>query len=307
MSASSKLMTMRDAMSQHVPSGSMVLLGAQLEQMIPFAAGHELIRQGRRDLTIVGPISDILFDQMIGAGCVSKVMAAWVGNVSAGVGYCLRRAMEQNIPRRIDMTDYSNFTMALALHSGALGIPFLPTYSTLGSDLLRKNGNLREFVSPVNEDKLVAVRALRPDIAILHVQRADESGNAHLWGSLGVAIDGARAARKVILVTEEIVPAEVIASDPNRTLVPGFLVAAVVHEPGGAHPSPVQGYYGRDHEFFSEYHAGSRKLEDFEHWLEKWVVRVADRRAYLDQLGIPRFNGLGVREHAHSAPADFGY
>jgi glutaconate CoA-transferase subunit A len=183
----------------------------------------------------------------------------------------------------------------------------LPTYSTLGSDVLKKNGNLREFVSPVNEDKLVAVRALRPDVAILQVQRADEYGNAHLWGSLGVAVDGARAARKVILVTEEIVAAEVIASDPNRTLVPGFLVAAVVHEPGGAHPSPVQGYYGRDHEFFSEYHAGSRKLEDFEHWLEKWVVRVADRRAYLDQLGIPRFNGLGVREHAYSAPADFGY
>jgi glutaconate CoA-transferase subunit A len=307
MTASSKLMTMRDAMSQHVPSGSMVLLGAQLEQMIPFAAGHELIRQGRRDLTIVGPISDILFDQMIGAGCVSKVMAAWVGNVSAGVGYCLRRAMEQNIPRRIDMTDYSNFTMALALHSGALGIPFLPTHSTLGSDVLKKNGNLREFVSPVNEDKLVAVRALRPDVAILQVQRSDEFGNAHLWGSLGVAVDGARAARKVILVAEEIVSPELIASDPNRTLVPGFLVAAVVHDPGGAHPSPVQGYYGRDHEFFTEYHALSRKLEDFEHWLEKWVVRVADRRAYLDQLGNPRFNGLGVREHAYSAPADFGY
>jgi glutaconate CoA-transferase subunit A len=255
----------------------------------------------------VGPISDILFDQMIGAGCVSKVMAAWVGNVSAGVGYCLRRAMEQNLPRRIDMIDYSNFTMALALHSGALGIPFLPTYSTLGSDVLKKNGNLREFVSPVNEDKLVAVRALRPDVAILQVQRSDEFGNAHLWGSLGVAVDGARAARKVILVAEEIVSPELIASDPNRTLVPGFLVAAVVHDPGGAHPSPVQGYYGRDHEFFTEYHALSRKLEDFEHWLEKWVVRVADRRAYLDQLGNPRFNGLGVREHAYSAPADFGY
>ncbi|MFZ0038868.1 MAG: CoA-transferase [Candidatus Acidiferrales bacterium] len=300
-------MTMQDAMARHVPSGSMVLLGAQMEQMIPFAAGHELIRQGRRDLTVVGPISDILFDQMIGAGCVSKVMAAWVGNVSAGVGYCLRRATEQNIPRRIDMTDYSNFTMALALHSAALGIPFLPTYSTLGSDLLKKNGNLREFVSPVNEDKLVAVRALRPDVAILHVQRADKFGNAHIWGSLGVAVDGARAARKVIIVAEEIVAAEVIASDPNRTLVPGFLVASVVHEPGGAHPSPVQGYYGRDHEFFTDYHAQSRKLEDFEHWLEKWVVRMADRRAYLDQLGASRFSGLGVREHAYSAPADFGY
>src|ERR1700733_16241350 len=120
MSAESKLMSMREAIAQHVPSGSMVLMGAQLEQMIPFAAGHELIRQGRRDLTLVGPLSDILFDQMIGAGCVSKLMAAWVGNVSAGVGYCFRRAMEQNIPRRIEMTDYSNFTMALALHSRAL-------------------------------------------------------------------------------------------------------------------------------------------------------------------------------------------
>jgi len=303
----SKLMTMHDAIARHVPSGAMVLLGAQMEQMIPFAAGHELIRQGRRDLTLVGPISDILFDQMIGAGCASKVMAAWIGNVSAGVAYCLRRAVEQGIPRRVDVTDYSNFTFALALHSAALGVPFLPTYSTLGSDLLKKNGNLREFISPVNEDKLVAVRALRPDVAVLHVPRADEHGNAHIWGSLGVAVDGARAARKVIIVAEEIVAPEVIASDPNRTLVPGFLVAAVVNEPGGAHPSPVQGYYGRDHAFFAEYHEQSRKLEDFEKWLEHWVVRTADRREYLKQLGTPRFDSLAVREHALSAPVDFGY
>jgi len=300
-------MTMHDAIARHVPSGAMVLLGAQMEQMIPFAAGHELIRQGRRDLTLVGPISDILFDQMIGAGCASKVMSAWIGNVSAGVAYCLRRAVEQGIPRRVDVTDYSNFTFALALHSAALGVPFLPTYSTLGSDLLKKNGNLREFISPVNEDKLVAVRALRPDVAVLHVPRADEHGNAHIWGSLGVAVDGARAARKVIIVAEEIVAPEVIASDPNRTLVPGFLVAAVVNEPGGAHPSPVQGYYGRDHAFFAEYHEQSRKLEDFEKWLEHWVVRTADRREYLKQLGTPHFDLLAVREHALSAPADFGY
>jgi glutaconate CoA-transferase subunit A len=303
----SKLMTMHDAVARHIPSGAMVLLGAQMEQMIPFAAGHEIIRQGRRDLTLVGPISDILFDQMIGAGCASKVMAAWVGNVSAGIAYCLRRAVEQGIPRRVDVTDYSNFTMALALHSAALGVPFLPTYSTLGSDLLKKNGNLREFISPVNEDKLVAVRALRPDVAVLHVQRVDEHGNAHIWGSLGVAVDGARAARKVIIVAEEVVAPEVIASDPNRTLVPGFLVAAVVHEPGGAHPSPVQGYYGRDHAFFAEYHEQSRKLEDFEKWLEHWVVRTTGRREYLKQLGAARFDSLAVREHALSAPADFGY
>ncbi len=303
----SKLMTMRDAIAHHVPSGSMVLLGAQLEPMIPFAAGHEMIRQGRRDLTLVGPISDILFDQMIGAGCVSRVMAAWVGNVSAGVGYCFRRAVERGIPRRIETVDYSNFTLALALHSAAMGVPFMPTYSTLGSDLLKKNGNLREFSSPVSEEKLVAVRALRPDVAILHVQRADAQGNAHLWGSLGVAIDGARAARKVVLVAEEIVEPGVIASDPNRTLVPGLLVSAVVHEPGGAHPSPVQGFYGRDHAFFAEYHDQTRRLEDFEDWLERWVLNLPDRRAYMQQVGGARFAALGVREHALSAPADFGY
>ena len=305
--AESKLMSMRDAIARHVPSGSTVLLGAQLEQMIPFAAGQELIRQGRRDLTLVGPISDILFDQMIGAGCVSRVMAAWVGNVSAGVGYCFRRAVEHGVPRKIDVVDYSNFTMALALHAAALGVPFLPTYATLGSDLLKKNGNLREFSSPVSEEKLVAVRALRPDVAILHVQRADAQGNTHIWGSLGVAVDGARAARKIIVVAEEIVEPIVISSDPNRTLVPGFLVEAVVHERGGAHPSPVQGYYGRDHAFFTQYHEQTRRVEDFEDWLAQWVVSVNDRAEYLNRLGAPRIQNLGVKEHAYSAPADFGY
>jgi glutaconate CoA-transferase, subunit A len=307
MAAESKLMTMREAIAKHVPAGSMVLLGAQLEQMIPFAAGHELIRQGRRDLTLVGPISDILFDQMIGAGCASRVMAAWVGNVSAGVGYCFRRAVERGIPRRIETVDYSNFTLALALHAGALGVPFLPTYATFGSDLLKKNGNLREFSSPVSEERLVAVRALRPDVAILQAQRADAQGNTHIWGSLGVAVDGARAARKVIVVAEEIVEPEVISSDPNRTLVPGFLVSAVVHEPWGAHPSPVQGYYGRDHAFFEQYHDASRRLEDFEEWLTHWILHVPDRRTYVNQLGAARTEGLGVKEHAFSAPADFGY
>ncbi len=305
--AESKLMTMRDAIARHVPSGSMVLLGAQLEQMTPFAAGHELIRQGQRDLTVVGPISDILFDQMIGAGCVSRVMAAWVGNVSAGVGYCFRRAVEQAVPRKIEVVDYSNFTMALALHAAALGVPFLPTYATLGSDLLKKNGNLREFSSPVSEEKLVAVRALRPDVAILHMQRADAQGNAHIWGSLGVAVDGARAARKIIIVAEEIVEPNLISSDPNRTLVPGFLVEAVVHEPGGAHPSPVQGYYGRDHAFFAKYHEQTRRAEDFEDWLARWVMNVSERSEYLKQIGEAQMQTLGVKDHAYTVPADFGY
>jgi len=305
--AASKLVSMQQAIAQHVPSGSMVMIGAQLEQMIPFAAGHEIIRQGRRDLTLVGPISDILFDQMIGAGCVSRVMAAWVGNASAGMGYCFRRAVEKGIPRAIETVDHTNLTLALALHAAAMGVPFMPTYTTLGSDLLKRNGNLREFSSPVNEERLVAVRALRPDVAILHVQRADAAGNAHLWGNLGVAIDGARASRKVIVVAEEIVAPEVIASDPNRTLIPGFLVTAVVHEPWGAHPSPVQGYYGRDHAFFHEYHDQTRELYGFERWISHWIAGGASRPAYLKQMGDSRADSLRVREHALSVPVDFGF
>src|SRR5216683_405568 len=305
--ALSKLVSMRQAITEHVPSGSSVLMGAALEQMIPFSAGHEIIRQGCRDLTLVGPISDILFDQMIGAGCVSRVMAAWVGNASAGVGYCFRRAVEYGIPNAIETVDYTNFTMAMALHAAALGVPFMPSYAALGSNLLKSNGNLLEFASPVNEDRLIAVRALRPDVAILPVQRADAYGNSHLWGNLGVAIDGTRASRKVIVVAEEIVSPEVIASDPNRTLIPGFFVAAVVHEPWGAHPSPIQGYYGRDHSFFAEYHEQSRKQEDFERWLERWVLKVPSRADYLKQLDDSRIADLRVREHAFTAPADFGF
>jgi glutaconate CoA-transferase subunit A len=305
--AASKLVSMQQAIAQNVPSGSMLMIGAQFEQLIPFAAGHEIIRQGRRDLTLVGPISDILFDQMIGAGCVSRVMAAWVGNASAGMGYCFRRAVEKAIPRAIETVDHTNLTLALALHAAAMGVPFMPTYTTLGSDLLKRNGNLREFSSPVNEERLVAVRALRPDVAILHVQRADAAGNAHLWGNLGVAIDGARASRKVIVVAEEIVAPEVIASDPNRTLIPGFTVTAVVHEPWGAHPSPVQGYYGRDHGFFHEYHDQTRELDGFEHWIRYWVAEVSSRPAYLKQLGDSRADNLRVREHALSVPVDFGF
>jgi len=229
-----------------------------------------------------------------------------VGNVSAGIGYCFRRAVETSMPRAVQVVDYSNLTFALALHATALGVPFLPTYSTLGSDLLKKNGNLREFPSPVNEEKLIAVRALKPDVAILQVQRADEHGNAHLWGNLGVAVDAARASRKVIVVAEEIVSPEVIASDPNRTLIPGILVTAVVHEPRGAHPSPVVGYYGRDHAFFTQYHEQTKSVEDFERWLQRWVLGVPNRSEYLKLLGSCRMEALGVREHAYTAPADFG-
>src|SRR6266852_4030609 len=128
-----KVMPLAEAVSRHVRDGMVIAMGTGLESCIPFSVGHEIIRQGRRNLTLVGPISDILFDQLIGAGCVTRVMAAWVGYASEGVGYCFRRAVEKSIPRAIETVDHTNLTIALALHAAAMGVPFMPTYTTLGS------------------------------------------------------------------------------------------------------------------------------------------------------------------------------
>jgi len=306
----SKLLSMRDAIADLVPDGASVAMGLQLEQMIPFAAGHELIRQKKRNLTLIGPISDILFDQIVGAGCVEKVIAAWVGNVMMGSAYNFRRAVEQD---GMTVTNLTNFTVALALQAGAMGVPFLPTQTALGSDTARDN----EFFVPINspfvdpglpgDEKLHAVRALTPDVTIVHVQRADHEGNAHCWGNFGVMLEGVRAARRVIVVSEEIVEPETIASDPNRTVIPGFLVNAVVECPYGAHPSPVQGYYSRDDAFFRQYHEQTKTNQENHAWLDRWVYGVADRKAYMNQLGACRVDELAVKQHAYAAPADFGY
>jgi glutaconate CoA-transferase, subunit A len=302
-----KLMTMRDAIAQFVPNGSSVVMSAALESLIPFAAGHEIIRQQIRDLTLVGPISDILFDQLIGAGCAKKIVAAWVGNVSAGLGHNYRRAQEQGIPHRLEVWDHSNFTIALALLAGGLGAPYIPTYSLLGSDLPKTNPSLKEVASPFGDEKTLLVPALRPDIAILHVQRSDADGNAHAWGNLGISEEAALASERVIIVAEEIVPREVIVGDPNRVLAPSFKVCAVVHEPGGAHPSPVQGHYNRDHEFYHEYHRATRTQEGNDGWLDGWVVGVRDRAEYLKKLGDERWRALQLKEHRYAAPVDYGY
>jgi glutaconate CoA-transferase subunit A len=301
----SKLQSLASAISTHVPDGSSVALGLQLEQMIPFAAGHEIIRQKKRGLTLIGPISDILFDQMIGAGCVDKVVAAWVGNVMMGSAYNFRRAVEND---EIKVFNLTNFTIALALQAGAMGIPFLPTRSALGSDIPKNNHFFYQIFSPF-EDKepLLAVRALVPDVAIVHVQRADANGNAHCWGNFGVMLEAVRAAKKVILIAEEIVAPEVISSDPNRTIIPAFLVTAVVEAPLGAHPSPVQGYYKRDDSFFKQYHEETKTKAEFDAWADRWINKVTDREAYAKLLGKDRVAELGVKQHAYAAPTDYGY
>ena len=296
---------MRDAIAELVGDGSSVALGLQLEQMIPFAAGHEMIRQSKRDLRLIGPISDCLFDQLIGAGCVKDVVAAWVGNVMMGQAYNFRHSVETGEVRVFNMT---NFTIALGLQAGAMGVPFLPTRTAMGSDVPKGNHFFYQIISPFEpKETLLAVRAIVPDVTIVNVQRADEEGDAHCWGNFGVMLEAVRAAKRVIVVAEEIVSADVIASDPNRTVIPGFLVSAVVHEPFGAHPSPVQGYYNRDNEFFRAYHAETKTPADYARWKEKWISRPKNRGEYLQVLGTERVESLRVKKHAYSAPADYGY
>jgi glutaconate CoA-transferase subunit A len=249
---------------------------------------------------------------MIGAGCVEDVVAAWVGNVMMGSAYNFRRATEEENPGRpgekLRVFNMTNFTLALALQAAAMGVPFLPTRTAMGSDVPKGNHFFYQIISPFEpKETLLAVRALAPDVAVAHVQRADKNGNAHCWGNFGVMLEGVRAARKVILCAEEIVGEEVIASDPNRTVIPGFLVTAVVECPMGAHPSPVQGYYKRDDAFFQQYHAETKTQSDFAAWVERWVSGLADRAEYARQLGPDRVAGLGVKQHAYAAQTDYGY
>lgn len=286
-------MSLRDAVARHVADGSSIALGCSLEPAIPFAFVHEVIRQQRQELDLIGPISDIAFDMLIGAGCVRSVTAAWVGNVSAGLAHCYRRAMEHGVPRSIEVRDHTNFTLAQALLAGALGAPYLPTRTILGGDIADANGTFIRSTSPIDGSPLLLIPAITPDLTVLVVQRADEDGNAHLWGPWGVAQEAALAARAVIILADEVVPRAVIASDPNRTIVPGTKVSAVVAAPGGAHPSPLQGRYGRDHEFFHEYHRATRTREGFEAWLAEWVRAVPDHAGYLAKLGA-RFEALRI-------------
>lgn len=288
---------MREAISRFVPDGATVAMGTCLEPSIPFAAGHELIRQRRRDLTLVGPISDSLFDQLIGAGCVARVIAAWVGNVSEGLGHNYRRAAERGQPRPLEIRDHSNFSISLALWAAAWNTEFIPTRTLLGSDIVTSNPDLQVV------DGLVRVRPVRPTVTILNVQRADALGRAHAWGPLGITEEAGLAAERVILVCEELVDEAVTLSDPNRILLPETKVAAVVHEPGACHPAPLQGFWRRDHAAHREYGERSRTREGFEAWLKEWVLDVPDRAAYLRKLDA---DSLRIKRHLFSAPVDYG-
>jgi glutaconate CoA-transferase, subunit A len=300
----SKLTHLSEAIDRLVPDGSAVAAGLSLEAMIPFAAGREIMRRRKRGLTLIGPISDMLFDQLIGAGCARRVRAAWVGNVITGSGYNFRHAVESGA---IAVEDHSNLTIAMALKAGAMGVPFLPTRTALGSDLFSTNPGLKKIPCPFTGAPLAAVAAIAPDVAIVHVQRSDEFGNSHAWGNLGLMRDACLASRHVLITAEEIVAAEVITRDPNRVIVPGFRVSAVCHVPWGAHPSPVPGCYNRDHQAFIDYRSESRSAEAFANWRRSWVDSVKTSEDYIRLLGRERLEALQLKHHLYSEPVDYGY
>jgi len=301
-----KIRSLHDAIAQEVEDGMSIAMGCGLESLIPFAASYEIIRQKKNNLTLIAPISDMQFDQLIGAGCAKKIIASWVGNVAAGLGHNYRRAAEAGIPRPIEIEEHSNFTIGLGLQAAATGLSFLPTKTVRGSDFRSEN----QFASvrcPFTNEELLAVRAIKPDLAILHVQRADREGNAHAWGNFGVMREAAFAAKRVILTCEEIVDHDVILSDPNRNVIPGFVVTSVVHEPFGSHPSPTQGYTRRDDDFYFEYHKETRSRESFEQWLQKWVLDVKDHRGFLELLGKERMERLRPQGNLFAPAVSFNY
>jgi glutaconate CoA-transferase, subunit A len=304
--SASKLATLREAIARFVPDGASVCMGTALEAAIPYAAGHELIRQARRGLTLVGPISDILFDQLVGAGCVSRIIAAWVGNVSEGLGHNYRRACEQGVPAPLAVEDHTNLSLAMALLAGSTGAPYIPTRSLLGTGLLESNPRFRTAADPWSGAPVVLIPALTPDVAILHVQRADAEGHAHAWGTLGVTREAALAARRVIVVAEEIRTTDEILSDPNLVLAPPGKIAAVVHEPFGAYPSPLQGFYARDHDFFARYHTDTRTVEGTRDWLGHWVLAPGDWKGLLARVGEGRLDTLRAKTPRPSLPVDLG-
>jgi glutaconate CoA-transferase, subunit A len=299
-----KVMSMRDAVGAFVRDGDTVVIEG-FTHLICFAAGHEIIRQRRRDLTLCRLTPDLVYDQMIAAGCARKLVFSWAGNPGAGSLHAFRRAIEGKASAPLELEEYSHFGMVARFSAGAARLPFWPLRNYRGTDLPRANPQIRWVTCPFTGSELAAVPALNPDVTFIHAQRADAEGNTQIWGLVGVQKEAAFASRRVIVAVEELVDASVIRADPNRTLIPGFIVDAVVVEPWGAHPSYAQGYYDRDNDFYLQWEPISRDPARLAAYLEEFVYATPDRASYL-----VRHPGLTERLRASQrvcAGVNYGY
>jgi glutaconate CoA-transferase subunit A len=297
----SKITSLSDATSRLVHDGDCVY-AAGFTHLIPYAAGHEIIRQRRKDLVLARATPDLIYDQMVAAGCARKVIFSYMGNPGVGSLRVVRSAIESG---RLEWEEYSHFSMITRLQAGAAGLPFMPMNPTAAGDLERANSNYRTVADPYSGQPVVVVPALIPDVAIVHVQRADADGNAQIWGIIGEQKEAAFAAKRVILTAEEIVDAAIIRSDPNRTLIPGFIVDAVCCVPYCAHPSYTQGYYDRDNPFYLEWDETSKTAAGVQAYLDEWVYGVQDRDQYWHKLGPEVHARLQIAPRP-SAVVDYG-
>lgn len=296
-----KLTSLSEAIANHVNDGDTVY-AAGFTHLIPFAAGHEIIRQGKKDLTLARATPDLIYDMMVAAGCARKVIFSYMGNPGVGSLRIVRSAIEKG---DLEWEEYSHFGMITRLQAGASGLPFLPMNQTGATDLERANPNIKRIPDPYGGKDVIVVPALNPDVAIVHVQRADANGNAHLWGIIGEQKEAAFAAKKVIVTAEEIVDESVIRSDPNRTMIPGIVVSAVCHVPFACHPSYAQGYYDRDNEFYLAWDKVSESVDTVKAWLDEWVFGVQDREEYWQKLGSEAHERLKV-EARYSDQINYG-
>jgi glutaconate CoA-transferase subunit A len=281
----SKVTTMKDAIAELVHDGDSVAIEG-FTHLICFAAGHEIIRQHKRDLILCRLTPDLIYDQMIAAGCARKLVFSYLGNPGVGSLHAVRRAVEKGIPAPLEVEEYSHFGMVARFLAGASKLPFYPVRTFAGSDIPSVNERIRQVVDPYSGGQIYVVPPLNPDVTIVHVQRADAQGNAHIWGLMGMQTEAAFAAQRVIVVAEEIVDESVIRADPNRTAIPGLLVDAVVHEPYAAHPSYAQGYYDRDTQFYLDWDTISREPDTLLNWLAEWVYGLAGRAEYVEKMGV---------------------
>ncbi len=297
----SKLCTLSEAIQHYVHDGDTVYC-AGFTHLIPFAAGHEIIRQGRRNLTLARATPDLIYDQMVAAGCAKKLIFSYIGNPGVGSLRIVRQQIEAG---QLEWEEYSHFGMIARLQAGAAGLPFIPMNQTAATDLERNNPNIRRVIDPYSGVEVITVPPLHPDVAIIHVQRADANGNSHIWGIIGEQKEVAFAAKHVIITAEEIVDEAVIRSDPNRTLIPELIVSAVCHVPHCAHPSYTQGYYDRDNVFYLNWDKISEDPATVKTWLEEWVYGVKDAEEYWQKLGEDTHRRLAVRSKP-AAPVDYG-
>jgi len=294
-----KVMTMAEAVRRFVTDGDLVYV-AGFSHAIAFSSGHEIIRQRKRNLTLCRATPDVIYDQMVAAGCARKLIFSWVGNPGLGNLHCISRALADGL----EFEEYSHFQMLARLVAGGTGLPFYPMPDGSGGELARHNPNLKTVTDPFSGSKWIAVPPLRPDVVFIHVQRSDRKGNIQMWGVVGDVRDAAASGRSVIASVESIVPDDVVRRDPNRTILPGFLVDAIVREPWGAHPSPVQGHYDRDNEAYRSWSTISKEPNRVTEFLDEWVYGVDGRAEYVRRQS-PRLNALEVGTSL-SEPVNYG-